>query len=719
MSKRKKHKKAKTLSKSQLMDKILGQFSNHPSKTLNYKQIAKMLNVHDMHTKRLIVSLLNDLVDQEHLAEVYRGKFKLKSKGGYITGTVDLSSKGYAHIISEDIEDVVFVSKENLNHALHEDKVKVFLYAKRKTRHYEGEVTEVIERAKSTFVGIVEISDNYAFLIPNHKTMPFDIFIPFKQLNKVENGQVAIAEIVDWPMKAKNPVGKIIEVLGNPGENETEIHAILAEFDLPYKFPKNILNAADKIPVEITKTEIKNRRDFRNITTFTIDPEDAKDFDDALSFRKLDNNNYEVGVHIADVTHYLQENSILDKEAYNRATSVYLVDRVVPMLPEKLSNELCSLRPNEDKLCFSAVFEIDENANILNSWFGKTVIHSDRRFNYEEAQEVIISGKGDFADEILILHDLATKLRNLRFNNGSIAFEQAEVKFRLDKSGAPMSVYFKESKESNHLIEEFMLLANKKVAEYIGKAKKGTKPKTFVYRVHDNPDPDKISTFKKFLKKFGYSINPDSKNKLSQSLNKLLVDIQGKKEQNLIEKIAVRAMAKAIYSTKNIGHYGLSFEHYSHFTSPIRRYPDVMVHRILFSYLNDGKSVNEERYEKKCKHSSDMEMTAEKAERASIKYKQVEFMQDKVGKTFEGIISGITEWGIYVEIIENKCEGMIPMRELSDDFYIFDEENYRIVGRHFNKSYQLGDKVKIQVKSANLVKKQLDFIIVDNVDITE
>lgn len=716
MVKRKKRKKSKSLSKSQLLNKIHGEFANQPTKTYNYKQIAKLLGIHDVQTKRLLVELIYELVDQDLLVEVYRGKFKFKSKGGYILGTVDLSSKGYAHIVSEDIDDIVYVSKSNLNHALHGDRVKVFLYAKRKQRHYEGEVTEVIERAKTTFVGTVEISENYAFLVPNHKTMPFDIFIPFSKLNDVKDGQIAIAEIMDWPQKAKNPVGKIIEVLGDPGENETEIHAILAEFDLPYRFPKNVLNAAEKIPEEISKSEIKSRRDFREITTFTIDPEDAKDFDDALSIKQLDNKNFEVGVHIADVTHYLPENSILDKEAYHRATSVYLVDRVVPMLPEKLSNVVCSLRPDEDKLCFSAVFEIDQHANIHKVWLGKTIIHSNRRFTYEEAQKIIDSGNGDFAEDVLQLHELATKLRKRRFDEGSIAFEQAEVKFRLNENGVPMSVYFKESKESNHLIEEFMLLANKKVAEHLGKVGRGKKPKTFVYRIHDKPDPEKINTFKSFLKKFGYNINPDSKKKLSHSLNNLLNDIQGKKEQNLIEKIAVRSMAKALYSTNNIGHYGLGFEHYSHFTSPIRRYPDVMVHRLLFSYLNEGKSVDAENYEKKCRHSSNMELLAEKAERASIKFKQVEFMKDKVGIIFDGIISGITEWGIYVEIIENKCEGMIPMRDLNDDFYIFDEDNYRIFGKHFNKVYQLGDKLKIQVKSANLAKKQLDFMIAENIE---
>ena len=712
MSKKKKEKSKKSpYNKSSLTHSMLAIFSKHPTQTFNYKQMAQRLEIKDSQTKNLISEILYELRDNENVVEISRGKYKFKSKGGYVTGIVDLSSKGYAHIISDDMDEIIYVSKNNLNHALHNDKVKVYLYAKRKSRHFEGEITEIIERSKTTFVGIVDISPNFAFLIPNHKAMPFDIFIPRGKLNKVKNGQVALAKIIDWPTKAKNPVGEIVEVLGNAGENNTEMHAILAEFDLPYKFNANINKAANKISDKISKSEIENRRDFRSVPTFTIDPEDAKDFDDALSFQKLSNGNYEVGVHIADVTHYIQPNTILDKEANERATSVYLVDRVVPMLPEKISNNICSLRPNEEKLTFSAVFEMDENANIINSWFGKTIIFSNRRFSYEDALSVIDTGEGDMSDAILKLDKLAKILRENRFKNGSVNFEHDEIKFHLNEHGVPVSVYFKEISDSNHLIEEFMLLANKKVAEFIGKTKNNIKPKTFVYRVHDKPDLEKFNAFAKLVTRFGYTIESTKEKKVSNSINNLLNQIKGKKEQNMLEKIAVRTMAKAIYTTKNIGHYGLNFDFYSHFTSPIRRYPDMMVHRLLHHYLSNGKNVQDEKYETTCKHCSFKEQLSEKAERSSIKYKQVEFMQDKLGQEFDGIISGITEWGIYVEIIENKCEGMIPMRELDDDFYIFDEENFRLIGKQFHKTFQLGDKISIEVKNTNLVKKHLDFAL--------
>ncbi|MDX1285022.1 MAG: ribonuclease R, partial [Draconibacterium sp.] len=571
---------------------------------------------------------------------------------------------------------------------------------------------EIIERAKSVFVGTVQVARNFAFLTPAGK-VGFDIFIPKEKLNGAKDGQKAIAEINDWPSKARNPFGEITEVLGDTGDNDAEMHAILAEFELPHIFPQNVDKAAEKIPLEIPKEEIKNRRDYRDIVTFTIDPVDAKDFDDALSLQKLNNGNWEVGVHIADVTHYVRPNSIIEEEAQNRATSVYLVDRVVPMLPERLSNGVCSLRPNEDKLCFSAIFEMTENAQVKKEWFGRTVIHSNRRFTYEEAQETIESGEGDYSTEMLNLNELAVKLRDERFGSGSIAFDRVEIKFNINESGKPLSVYFKEAKESNKLIEEFMLLANKQVAEFIGKVPERKTPKTFVYRIHDKPDTDKLISFNTFIKRFGHGIQLTTPRAIATSLNKLLTDVKGKSEQNVVETLAIRSMAKAEYSTRNIGHYGLSFEYYSHFTSPIRRYPDMMVHRLLDKYLSGGRSANEQKYEDLCKHSSDMETRAANAERASIKYKQVEFMQDHVGKIYPGVISGVTDWGVYVEL-ENKIEGMVPIAELDDDFYIFDENNFALIGRHTNKTYQLGDKVNVKVWRTNLERKQLDFRMAEN-----
>jgi ribonuclease R len=587
------------------------------------------------------------------------------------------------------------------------DKVRVRLFASRKKHDLEGEILEILERAKSVFVGTIQISRNFAFLIPAGK-VGFDIFIPIDKLKGAKNGQKAVAEITEWPANARSPIGEIKDVLGDAGNNDTEMHAILAEFELPYKFPENVDRIAEKIPLEIPEEEIKKRRDVRGITTFTIDPADAKDFDDALSLQKLKNGNWEVGVHIADVTHYVTPNSIIEDEAQSRATSVYLVDRVVPMLPERLSNGVCSLRPNEDKLCFSAIFELTEDAELIKEWFGKTVIHSDRRFSYEEAQQVIETGEGDFSSEMLTFNQLAGKLRDNRFKNGSIGFERVEIKFEIDDKGKPLSVYFKEAKDSNKLIEEFMLLANKRVAEFVGKTGENKTSKTFVYRIHDKPDPDKLSNFNTFIQRFGYGIQLTTSRAISSSLNNLLNNVKGKKEQNLVETLAIRTMAKAAYSTRNIGHYGLSFEYYSHFTSPIRRYPDMMVHRLLEKYLAGGRSANEQKYEDLCKHSSDMETRAANAERASTKYKQVEFMQDHIGKIYPGVISGVTDFGVFVEL-ENKIEGMIPIRELDDDFYIFDEKNYMLAGRHSHKTYQLGDEITVKIWRTNLEKKQLDF----------
>ncbi len=708
------HKKTKkrgesSFNKQTLSNKIIGIFSNHPNQTFNYKQIAKRLNIKEVALKQLVTTILNELSENEILTEIQRGKFKLKSKGGYITGIVDLTQRGAAYIISDDIEEDVFVSQANLNHALNKDKVKLYLYAKRKNKQVEGEVVEILERVKTKFVGTIERSGNFAFLIPNRRFMPYDIFIPARSLKNAKTGQKAVAQIVEWPERAKNPIGEIIDILGVEGKNETEMNAILAEYDLPYSFPKRIDQAAKKISEKISELEISLRKDFRDITTFTIDPEDAKDFDDALSIQQLKNKNWQVGVHIADVTFYVRPNTGIEKEAYKRATSVYLVDRVVPMLPELLSNNICSLRPNEDKLCFSAVFELNDNAKIISQWFGRTVIRSNKRFTYDEAQNIIETNEGELNNEIQKLNSLAQQLRAKRFKNGSIDFERSEVKFQLDENGKPLGIYSKVSKESNKLIEEFMLLANCKVAELIGKTEK--KPKTFVYRIHDKPNREKLNAFSKFIKRFGYQLKLKSKKDVAQSINNLLADVVGKNEQEVIETLAIRTMAKAEYSTKNIGHYGLDFDYYTHFTSPIRRYPDMMVHRLLDRYLNKGKSVPADKYEEMCKHSSEMEQKAVNAERASIKYKQVEFMSDKIDEEFDGIISGVTQWGLFVEIIENKCEGLVSIRDLTDDYYIFDEENYCIIGKHKKIKYQLGDKIKIKVVNANLQKKQLDFVM--------
>lgn len=698
--------------KKTLINNILSTFSQNEGKILNYKQLAKLMGIADEPTRRLLNQCLNELAADGDLDEPSRGKFCMRRKAAYVTGRVDMTSNGSAYIISEEFDRDIFVSANNLHHALNDDIVKVYIYSKRNKSSVEGEVVEIIKRKREVFVGIVEISKHFAFLIPEHNQLPFDIFIPLDKLKNAERGQKAVAKIVEWSDKQKNPIGEIVEVLGNAGENNTEMHAILAEYGLPYQFPTRVEEAAAEIDETISEQEIARRRDFRHITTFTIDPADAKDFDDALSFRRISDNRVEVGVHIADVTHYVRPNTVLEKEAYLRGTSVYLVDRTVPMLPEKLSNKVCSLRPNEDKLCFSAVFELDNEAHVQNQWFGRTIINSDHRFAYEDAQTVIETKQGPLADEILALNDLAQKLRSRRFATGAISFEREEVKFQLDDEARPIGVYLKEQKESNQLIEEFMLLANKKVAEFIGKPTEG-KARTFVYRIHGEPNEDKLSTFALFIKRFGYQLQTKSKKKIAESMNNLLSSVNGKAEQSVIETLAVRTMAKAEYSTKNIGHYGLAFDYYTHFTSPIRRYPDMMVHRLLAHYLDGGKSVDEATYEEMCKHSSEREQLATSAERTSIKYKQVEFMQDNVGKVFEGVISGVTQWGIYVELNDSKCEGMVSVRSLTDDFYEYDEAEYAVIGHRNKKRYTMGDKVTVKVLAANMEKRQLDYALVN------
>lgn len=701
--------------------KIFKVLSKNPNKTFNYKQIAAALELNDTNSRNQIIKELKFLSSKEKIEELEKGKYRVLSKADYVEGKIDMTTRKTAYFVSPDIEEDVFIPTNNLNKALDKDKVKVYIYNRRSGRRPEAEVVEIIERYKTEFVGVIDIQKNFAFVSTANPKMYTDIFIPKNKLGEAENGDVVLVKIEDWPAKADSPFGEVLQVLGKPGEHNTEMHAILAEYGLPYDFPVDVEVFAQKLDTDIHPEEIARRRDMRKVLTFTIDPRDAKDFDDALSFQKLENGNYEIGIHIADVSHYLKEGTILDDEAYQRATSVYLVDRVVPMLPETLSNFACSLRPHEEKYTFSAVFEINEKAEVLTQWFGRTVTYSDQRFAYEEAQHIIetkgnsipqelsLTGEAytidaNIQEAILKMDQLAKIMRRKRMANGAISFDKVEVKFNLNEQAEPIGVYFKEAKDSNKLIEEFMLLANRKVGEFIGKQNK-----TFVYRIHDEPDQDKLINLQTVISKFGYNINFKTKEATAKSLNNLLSEAHGKKEQNLVDTLTIRSMSKAKYSTQNIGHYGLAFDYYSHFTSPIRRYPDVMAHRLLQHYLDGGKSVDAEVYEEKCVHSSNMENLASNAERDSIKYMQVKYMLDHKDEEFLGVISGVTEWGIYVEIVSNKCEGMCRIREIKDDYYTFDEKQYALVGQVTNNLLQLGDEVYVKVKNADLVKKQLDF----------
>lgn len=704
----------KRMTKKVLVEKLIALFQLKANQSLGTKQIFSELHLDTHPLKMLCIDILSDMVADDYISETEKGHYKYNDHGQILVGVFQRKSNGKNSFIPSEGGEAVMVAERNSAHAMNNDKVRLALFAKRKNHVREGEVIEILERANDTFVGTLKVDKHYAFLLTENRTLANDIFIPKDKLKNGKTGDKAVVKVIEWPEEAKNPIGQVMDILGKAGENTTEMHAILAEYGLPYIYPKNVEAAADKIPAEFTKEDMEGREDFRDVVTFTIDPKDAKDFDDALSIRKLKEGLWEVGVHIADVTHYVKEGGIIDKEAQKRATSVYLVDRTVPMLPERLCNFICSLRPDEEKLTYSVIFKLNDKAEIKDAHIAHTIIKSNRRFAYEEAQAVIETGEGDYKEEILALNRLAQILREKRFAAGAINFDRCEVKFEIDENGKPLSVYFKEAKEANKLIEEFMLLANRTVAEKIGKVARNVKAKVFPYRIHDLPDPDKLENLKAFIVRFGYKLRTaGTKTEISKSINHLLDDIQGRKEQNLIETVSLRAMQKARYSTYNIGHYGLAFDYYTHFTSPIRRYPDMMVHRLLTRYLSGGRTVQQDKYEEFCEHCSAMEQTAASAERASVKYKQVEFMADRIGQTFEGVISGITEWGIYVEINENKCEGMVPMRDLGEDYFEFDEKNYCLIGRKHHKKFSLGDPVKIQVARANLEKKQLDFTLVE------
>ena len=714
---------------------ILKIFANNPFEAFNHKQVASRVGAHDKGSRQLVASTILELAEAKILVEDgnARGKYKINPKNinddllpkNYMVGTIDMKQTGKAYVIpQEEGREDVLIAPNNTRHALHGDTVKVLMFPQRKMHKPEGQVVEVLQRARTRFVGTIQMQSRFAFMVSDSRSMVVDIFIPLNDLAGAENGEKVLVEMTDWPERMNNPVGRVVKRLGKPGDNNVEMQSILAEYDFPLDFPAEAEKEAERIAPP-TEKDYEGRKDFRAVTTFTIDPADAKDFDDALSFRAMKNGHMEVGVHIADVSHYVKPGTAIDREAYERGTSVYLVDRTIPMLPEKLCNGVCSLRPHEDKLCFSVVMEMDSQATVLKVWMGKSVINSDYRYDYEEAQEIIETGnvkpeQGATGSAILELHKLATILREERYKDGAINFETQEVKFQLDENAKPIGVYIKESKEANWLIEEFMLLANKQVAEHVGKGNKargkGEKPsaaKTFVYRVHDEPNPEKLNTFVEFVAKLGYKMKVGTRQALAHSYNSLFNSIAGRGEEYMIDNIAIRTMAKAYYSTENIGHYGLGFPFYTHFTSPIRRYPDLMVHRLLERYLHRGASVSAEEYEEYCKHCSVMEKRAADAERASVKYKQAEFLSDKLGQSFPALISGVSKWGIYAEIEGNKCEGMIPIGSLQGDYYMLDEDNYQVIGRRYGKCYKLGDPVTIRVKGVDMAKKLIDFELVD------
>lgn len=702
-------------SKKELRRKVREYLQQQLNGTFNYKQVSHAVDANSPSQQKEVAMMLAEMAYDGDLIETSPGKYKLPQRNSVSIGTFVRRSNGKNGVITDADGETIFIAERNSMHALNGDKVKVIIAARRRGAEPEAEVVEIIEKAEQTFVGTIQVEKHYAFLSTDSKFLANDILIPRTKLKGGKDGDKAVARITSWPEGKKNPIGEIVDILGKTGENNAEIHAILAEYGLPYRYPESVEKAAAKIEAGITDEVVASRLDMRNVTTFTIDPKDAKDFDDALSIRRLENGNYEIGVHIADVTHYVTPDSIIDREAQKRATSVYLVDRVVPMLPEHLCNGICSLRPNEDKLSFSCIFEMDEEANIKSSNIARTVTRSNRRFTYEEAQEIIETGVGEYAQEILMLDHMAKIMRKHRYENGAIEFDRAEVRFEIDETGHPIDVYFKVSKDANKLIEEFMLLANRTVAQAIGLPHDKKKAKAFVYRVHDMPDPGKLADLSSLSRTFGYKVKADgSAREVNRSLNRMLLDVKGKGEENLLSTLALRAMAKAVYTTQNIGHYGLGFEYYTHFTSPIRRYPDMMVHRLLDRYLNGGRSVNVAKLEDLCKHSSAMEQLAANAERASIKYKQVEYLNDHLGEVFTGVISGVTEWGLFVELDENKCEGLVPVRDLADDYYDLDERNYCLVGRRGNSRYRLGDNVTVQIARANLERKQLDFALVEN-----